>query len=89
MSTYWGVHSSAGEFLTFSDGASSSLLESDTLKSLMHVQCVISGRVLHLLFLSVFGFDHPVTNQLNKYTINDSMIFIIREGFWGFGVFCF
>ena len=64
LSTYSGVHLLVGEFFAFSDGASSSLLESNSLKSLMHVQCVISGRSLHLLFLSVFGTGHPRTNQL-------------------------
>ena len=41
-----------------------SLLESNALKSLMHVQSVISSRILHLLSLSVLCTGHPLNKSI-------------------------
>ena len=54
--TYRGVHLLLGESGALSDGAGGSLLEGDTLESLVHVQGVVSGDVLQ--FLLFFGSWH-------------------------------
>ena len=59
--TYLGVHLLSGESLALSDGTGRSLLERNTLESLVQVQSVISDSVLHLLLTTcVFGHltDH-------------------------------
>ena len=58
--TYLGMHLLGGESLDFSDSSGCSLLKSNSLKSLMHIQCVISGSILKLLLSSFFSTGHPI-----------------------------
>ena len=51
VSTYRGLHFLLSESGAFSDGSGGSLLEGNTLQSLVHVQGVVSGDVLQLLLL--------------------------------------
>ncbi len=57
--TYVSVHFRCSESLANSNGSSGSLFESNTLKSFMHVQSVISSSVLQLLLSFPFGTRHP------------------------------
>ena len=53
--TYLGVHFLNGKSLHVSDSIGRSLLESDSLESLVHVESIVSGSVLHFLLSSVFN----------------------------------
>ena len=57
-----------GELSDVSNGLSRSLLESNSLESLVHVKGVVSGSVLELLLSSFFGTCHLKINLLNNRT---------------------
>lgn len=58
------MHLLSGESLALSDGTGGSLLESDTLESLMHVQSVISDSILHSAVNSGSFGHHAISNEL-------------------------
>ena len=55
-----------GELSDVSNSHGRSLLESDSLESLVHVKGEVSGRVLELLLSSFFGTCHLKSNLLNN-----------------------
>ena len=60
LSTYLSVHFLNGKSLDVSNSIGGSLLESDSLESLVHVEGIVSGSVLHFLLSSVLGSGHLV-----------------------------
>ena len=64
----------SGELSDVSNSHGGSLLESDTLESLVHVKGEVSGRVLELLLSSFFGTCHLKSNLLNNIQIRASTL---------------
>ena len=62
LNTYSSVEFLGSESSDVSNSGGGSLLESDSLESLMHVKGEISGSVLELLLSSVFGTCHLQIN---------------------------
>ena len=62
--TYGSVEFLGGELSDVSNSGGGSLLESNTLESLVHVEGIVSGSVLELLLSSFFGTCHFKINLL-------------------------
>ena len=56
--TYLGVHFLDSKSLDNSDGFGGSLLEGNTMESLVHVQGVVSSSTLNFLLSTLFGSGH-------------------------------